>query len=266
MHRFEGRRVIVSGGASGIGKATVLRLLDEQATVVATDINESALENLVGEAANRNLVERLTTLRMDIGDEASVTSGIASAISTLGGLDVLVNAAGILRSTHTETTSLDDFNLVIRINLTGTFLTIRESLPALIQSPKSVIVNFSSTSANFAHPYMSAYAASKGGILSMTHAIAAEFSEQGLRAVCVAPGGIATPLVAGAGHPEDANFELFAKHRPALKAKSGSDIESLADASLGAPENVAGVVAMLASDDGAYITGTEVRIDGGAHM
>ncbi|OKJ43517.1 short-chain dehydrogenase, partial [Streptomyces sp. CB02009] len=89
------------------------------------------------------------------------------------GLDVLVNAAGILRSSHTRETSLDSFEQVIRINLTGTFLVIRESIPALLEGEGSAVVNFSSTSAMFAHPYMAAYAASKGGIQSMTHALAA---------------------------------------------------------------------------------------------
>src|SRR5699024_10473227 len=106
---------------------------------------------------------------------------VRAATDTLGGLDVLVNAAGILRSSHTTETSLGDFMSVLNVNLAGTFLMIRETIPELLRGTEPVIVNFSSTSASFAHPYMSAYAASKGGIQSMTHALAAEYSKQGLR-------------------------------------------------------------------------------------
>lgn len=183
-------------------------------------------------------------------------AGVAAAVQRLGGLDVLVNAAGILRSAHTHETTLDFFNKVISVNLTGTFLMIREALPALLAGQAPVIVNFSSTSASFAHPYMAAYAASKGGIQSMTHAIASEYGKQGLRAVCVAPGSIASGMTTGRGPglPEDADMSLFVKLAPALGR------------GFAGPETVAGVIAMLASEDGAFITGTEIRIDGGTHM
>lgn len=162
----------------------------------------------------------------------------------------------LLRAAHTHETGLDLFNQVLSINLTGTFLMIREALPALLEGEAPVVVNFSSTSASFAHPYMAAYAASKGGIQSMTHAIASEYSKQGLRAVCVAPGSIASGMTNGPvpGLPEDADTTLFTKLFPAIG-------EGFAG-----PETVAGVIAMLASRDGAFITGTEVRIDGGTHM
>lgn len=117
-------------------------------------------------------------------------------------------------------------------------------------------MNFSSTSASFAHPYMSAYAASKGGIQSMTHALASEYSKQGLRFVAVAPGSISSDMTSGNGPglPADADMSLFAKLSPALGAGFAS------------PDTVAGVVAMLGSRDGAFITGTEIRIDGGTHF
>src|SRR5699024_7544551 len=108
----------------------------------------------------------------------------------LGGLDVLVNAAGMLRATHTHETALEEWNRILAVNLTGTFLTTREALPALLADGGGVVVNFSSTSASFAHPYMAAYAASKGGIQSFTHTLALEYGNRGLRATCVAPGSI----------------------------------------------------------------------------
>ncbi|MGW1791274.1 SDR family NAD(P)-dependent oxidoreductase [Streptomyces tubercidicus] len=256
MQRFDGRRALITGAGSGIGQATVHRILAEGGRVVAADIDAAGLRITADRAAAEGTDDRLETVVLDVADEAAVRTGVAAAVASLGGLDVLVNAAGILRAAHTHETGLDLFNQVLTINLTGTFLMIRESLPALLEGEAPVVVNFSSTSASFAHPYMSAYAASKGGIQSMTHAIASEYSKQGLRAVCVAPGSIASGMTSGPvpGLPEDADMTLFTKLFPAIG-------EGFAG-----PETVAGVIAMLASRDGAFITGTEIRIDGGTHM
>ncbi|AZS71039.1 short-chain dehydrogenase [Streptomyces lydicus] len=256
MNRFDGRRVLITGAGSGIGQATVHRILAEGGRVVAADVDAAGLRITSDRAAAEGTDGRLESVVLDVADEMAVRAGVAAAVAGLGGLDVLVNAAGILRAAHTHETGLDLFNQVLSINLTGTFLMIREALPALLEGEAPVVVNFSSTSASFAHPYMAAYAASKGGIQSMTHAIASEYSKQGLRAVCVAPGSIASGMTSGPvpGLPEDADMTLFTKLFPAIG-------EGFAG-----PETVAGVIAMLASRDGAFITGTEVRIDGGTHM
>ncbi|MEV6060109.1 SDR family NAD(P)-dependent oxidoreductase [Nocardia asteroides] len=262
MNRLDDHRTLVTGAASGIGQATVLRLLDEGARVVGADVSADGLAATRALAEERGTADRLTTLTIDIGAEQSVVDGLRAAIDTLGGLDSLVNAAGILRAAHTERTSLDLWDQIIRINLTGTFLVVREALPALLANPRSTVVNFSSTSAAFAHPYMAAYAASKGGIQSFTHAIALEFGGKGLRAVCVAPGSIKSGITdATPGYvPADADWALFAKLSPVLP----TDLES-GGAGMGDPTAVAGVIAMLVSEDGAFITGTEIRIDGGTH-
>ncbi|MFE7561575.1 SDR family NAD(P)-dependent oxidoreductase [Kitasatospora sp. NPDC057500] len=254
MERFTGRNVLITGGGSGIGQATVHRILAEGGRVVAVDVNEDGLKATLDCAAADGTADRLTTAVLDVSDEAAVRAGVAEAVAALGGLDVLVNAAGILRSAHTHETSLEFWNKVLAVNLTGTFLMTREALPALLADGKGVVVNFSSTSAAFAHPYMAAYAATKGGIQSFTHAIAAEYAKQGLRAVCVAPGSIDSGMTNNPGLPEDADFSHFAKLTPAIGQ------------GFAGPETVAGVIAMLASDDGAFVTGTEVRIDGGTHM
>ncbi|MCX4980464.1 SDR family NAD(P)-dependent oxidoreductase [Streptomyces sp. NBC_00572] len=261
LTRYVGRRALITGGGSGIGQATVLRVLAEGGRVVAADISEDGLKDTVAKAGDA--ADRLTTVVLNVADEASVRAGVAAAVAALGGLDVLVNAAGILRSSHTHETSLDSFEQVIRINLTGTFLMIREAIPALLEGDGSAVVNFSSTSAMFAHPYMAAYAASKGGIQSMTHALASEYAKQGIRFTAVQPGSISSGMTDGTGAsrqsvgpgiPEDADWSLFAKLAPALGQ------------GFAGPETVAGVVAMLASEDGKFITGTEVRVDGGTHF
>jgi NAD(P)-dependent dehydrogenase (short-subunit alcohol dehydrogenase family) len=255
MNRYTGRRVLVTGGGSGIGRATVHRILAEGGRVHTVHVSGEGLKATAEQAAAEGTADRLTTAALDISDEGAVQEGVAAAVAALGGIDVLVNAAGILRSEHTHKTTLELWNRIISVNLTGTFLVIRESLPALLAAEKPVIVNFSSTSASFAHPYMSAYAASKGGIQSMTHSLAAEYSKQGLRAVCVAPGSIESGMTTGSGPglPEDTDWSLFAKLAPGIGQ------------GFAGPETVAGVVAMLGSDDGAFITGTEIRIDGGTH-
>ena len=132
MNRFEGRTALVTGAASGIGQATALRLHEEGATVVAADISPVSITG-----------ERISSVSIDMSSESSV----ASVIDGLDSLDVLVNAAGILRACHTHETPLDTWNQVIGINLTGTFLVCRAALPLLTASGRGVIVNFSSTSA-----------------------------------------------------------------------------------------------------------------------
>ena len=251
MQRFTDRRVLVTGAASGIGRATVLRLLSEGATVAAADIAEEGLASLVAEADT----DRLRTGAVDIAGEAGVQEFAGTAIEWLGGLDVLVNAAGMLRGAHTHDCSLELWNRIIAVNLTGTFLVTRAALPALLASGHGVIVNFSSTSASFAHPFLAAYSASKGAVESFTHSIALEYSKQGLRAVSVKPGSISSGITTVFNKlvPEDVDWSLFTKLIPAIGE------------GFGAPESVAGVVAMLASDDGKFITGTEVRVDGGSH-
>ncbi|MFF2041991.1 SDR family NAD(P)-dependent oxidoreductase [Kitasatospora sp. NPDC058170] len=254
MERFSGRNVLITGGGSGIGRATVHRILAEGGRVVAVDVNEDGLKATLDRARTDGTADRLGTAVLDVSDEAAVRAAVAEAVAGLGGLDALVNAAGILRSSHTHETSLEFWNKLIAVNLTGTFLMTREALPALLAGGRGMVVNFSSTSATFAHPYMAAYAATKGGIQSFTHAIAAEYAKQGLRAVCVAPGSIDSGMTNNPGLPADADFSLLGKLSPALGQ------------GFAGPETVAGVIAMLASDDGAFVTGTEIRIDGGTHM
>ena len=265
MQRYSDRRVLITGGGSGIGQACVLRMLDEGGRVVAADISRSGLDDTVAKAAGCG--ERLSTVVMDVGDEGSVAAGVDAALGTLGGLDTLVNVAGILRSAHFLDTTPADFEQVLRVNLVGTFLVIRAALPALRLGEAPAVVNFSSTSATFAHPYMSAYAASKGGVLAMTHALAAEFAKEGIRFNSVQPGSISSGMTDGTGEskqsvgpglPADVDFRLFARVAPGLPIPGGA---IFAD-----PSAVAAVVAMLGSPEAFFITGTEVRIDGGAHM
>jgi NAD(P)-dependent dehydrogenase (short-subunit alcohol dehydrogenase family) len=265
LERYTDRRVLITGGGSGIGQATVLRILDEGGHVVAADISESGLKDTVAKADSHG--DRLSTVVIDVASEDSVKDGVAEAVRALRGLDALVNAAGILRSSHFLDTTLADFEQVLRINLVGTFLMIREAMPALRDGNDPAVVNFSSTSASFSHPYMSAYAASKAGVQAMTHALALEFVKERIRFNSVQPGSISSGMTDGTGEskqsigpglPADADFSLFGKITPLLPLEDGGMFAK--------PDAVAAVVAMLASSDAYFVTGTEVRIDGGTHM
>src|SRR5829696_7327275 len=258
MDRFDDRKIIITGAGSGIGRATVARLLEEGGTVVAYDVSADGLAKTAAAAENAGTAKRLTTAVLDVSSEDAVIAGVGQAIDDLGGLDVLVNAAAIQLCAHTHEHTLADWNTTLAVNLTGTFLVTRQALPALLESGRGVVVNFTSTAASFAHPYMAAYAASKGAILAFTHSVALEYSKQGLRAVNVQPGGVSTALALSTldKMPEGYDLGLWAKQTPLLHGPDGI---------LGDPRAVASVIAMVASDDGAFVTGTEIRIDGGAH-
>ncbi|WP_179475783.1 SDR family NAD(P)-dependent oxidoreductase [Mycolicibacterium vinylchloridicum] len=259
MERFSDRRAIVTGAGSGIGAATVARLLDEGAAVAAFDISAAGLAAATAAAEDAGTANRLTTAVLDISREEDVMAAVDATVAELGGLEVLVNVAAIQTCSHTHETSLAEWNRTLAVNLTGTFLMTRQALPALLESGRGVVVNFTSTAASFAHPYMAAYAASKGGILSFTHSLALEYSKQGLRAVNIQPGGVSTALANSTldKMPEGYDLGLWAKQTPLVHGNA-SEI-------LGDPSAVASVIAMVASDDGAFITGTEIRVDGGAH-
>lgn len=245
MRRFENKVVLITGAASGIGKATAERIAEEGGKVACVDISEEAVngvaEKLGGDA---------TALVCDVSQEDQVKATVAKVVEHYGELNVLCNVAGILRADHSHELSLEAWNKIITVNLTGAFLFCREALPHLVGKYGNNIVNCSSTAAIGSHPWMAAYAASKGGLLSMTRTLSVEYAKQKIRVNAVVPGGINTPLHGQFGMPEGADPDLLRGAIPFVKYCG--------------PEHVASVIAMLASDDGRYINGTEIRIDGGA--
>ena len=255
MERFQDRTIIVTGGASGIGQATVLRLLSEEGAVHAVDVDTDGLERTRQAAEADGFAKLLSTGVLDVSDEAAVDAAVADVVRRRGRLDVLVNAAGILRAARTHESTLDMWNQVLRVNLTGTYLMSRAALRPMLDQGNGVIVNFSSTSASFGHPHMAAYAASKGGIDAFTHTLALEYGKRGIHAVAVAPGSIQSGITETTPGmlPDDADWSIFAKMSPVVS-------EGFAP-----PEVVASMIAALASDDGKFVTGTSLRIDGGAH-
>jgi NAD(P)-dependent dehydrogenase (short-subunit alcohol dehydrogenase family) len=156
--------------------------------------------------------------------------------------------AGILHMEHTHELDLEDWNRVIAINLTGTFLMCKAALPHLLASGGNII-NTSSTSALAGLPWGAAYGASKGGVLALTYALAVEYGKQGIRVNAVCPGSIMTPMTTRGALPEGADMSLLRRVVPIDKPRG--------------PETVAGVMAFLASDDAVHINGEKIRVDGG---
>ncbi len=243
--RFSEKSALVTGGASGIGRATAIRLATEGAAVVAVDVNADLLAKLSVDA--EGLSGSITTLVGDVGSEAGVQSLVAASVERLGRLDVVVNVAGVLSFSHTHELTLDEWNRLITINLTGTFLVCREALPHLLATHGN-IVNLASTAAHKGQPWATAYVASKGGVLALTRALAVEYAAAGLRVNSISPGAIDTPITAAFHLPEGADIKLLSRVTPLGR--------------FGTAENIAAAIAYVASDEGSHMNGADLLIDG----
>jgi meso-butanediol dehydrogenase/(S,S)-butanediol dehydrogenase/diacetyl reductase len=246
MQRYEGRVVLVTGAGSGIGRATVHRLVDEGATVVAADISAEGVEATAKDAAHPAAV---TAFVGDVSDPAFGPAAVAAALDH-GRLDTVVNSAGILRFEHTHEVELASWQKILDVNLTGTFLVCQAALSALLDGG-GAIVNVASTAALAAHPWAAAYSASKGGVLALTRTLAIEYAKQGLRANAVCPGSIDTPITGAFHLPEGADGKLL--HR------------IMSPVGMGDPRVVAAAIAYLGSDDAQHVNGADLRVDGGTH-
>ncbi len=246
MERFANKVVLLTGAASGIGRATAERLALEGATLTLVDINADGLGQTVQTC--RDSGAEVLSLVGDISSESSVAEIIESTVNEFGRIDVLCNIAGILQFKDFRLTTLDDWNKIIGVNLTGTFLMCRDALPHLLESQGN-IVNMSSTASLGGHPWTAPYSASKGGIQAMSLGIAVEFGKMGVRCNCVAPGSILTPIQDAFELPEGADPKLLHRIMPLDKMRG--------------PEQIASAVAYLGSDDAAHVNGTVLKVDGG---
>ena len=184
----------------------------------------------------------------DVSRAADVQRTVTETVDRYGKLDCLCNIAGILRFENAHQVALEDWDEVIAVNLTGTFLMCRAALPHLVAS-KGTIVNMASTAALAGHPWAAPYAASKGGVLSLTYTLAVEYGLQGVRVNAVCPGAVETPIHGQFRFPEGVNQSLLQRIMTYDQMRG--------------PETVASAVAFLASDEAAHINGESLRIDGG---
>ncbi|GAB2868323.1 SDR family NAD(P)-dependent oxidoreductase [Nocardioides pacificus] len=246
MNRFEGRRIVLTGAGSGIGRAAAVRLVGEGATVFAIDRDEAGLAGTAELAG-----ERFHPHVADLAEEPAVVAAAAAGLADLGGIDALVNVAGILRTTPITDLDLDVCRQIMAVNLWAPVTLCRELVPHL-PDKTGVVVNTTSTASTKAHPGMTGYAASKGALLSFSFTLAAELAPRRIRVVPVSPGGVATPLTADKRAYADIDTAWYARTYP-LWGKPG------------APEEIAGAIAFAASADGSYLNGVELRVDGGSH-
>jgi NAD(P)-dependent dehydrogenase (short-subunit alcohol dehydrogenase family) len=244
-----GRCALITGGASGIGRATALRYLRDGASVAVVDRDPAALDAIRDEARADG---RLLALRADVTEEAEVERAVADAAEGLGGLDVLVaNAAVQLFGRDAPVHELDRevWDTTIAVNLTGVFLTCKHGIRALLsRGGGSVIVTASPTALYGMAAGFDAYSASKGGALALARVMANDYAPHGIRVNAVVPGVTATPLI------RDLTDD---------PVSLGSFVERIPLGRVGTADDVAGVMAFLASDDSAYATGAVFSVDGG---
>ena len=253
MNRLEGRRALVTGAASGIGRATAERLAEEGASVFCVDIQAEAAAETAKQINGRG--GKAFSTALDVADRSACVAAVGAARDALGGLDLLANVAGILRPGHTHEQDPDIFDLTIAINLTGTFNMCRATLPHFLENDAKpdggcTIVNIASAAALQGVPYNAAYGASKAGVLGLSKALASEYARQGIRVNAICPGGVSTPMTA-AGFPVD-NID------PALFARIAPQIPTL-----GQPSEIAALVAYISSPEARFMTGSGITIDGG---
>jgi NAD(P)-dependent dehydrogenase (short-subunit alcohol dehydrogenase family) len=246
MTRFKERTVLITGAGSGIGRATAERFGSEGAAVVCVDINEKGVEETA--SAVRAAGGEALALVCDVSRAAAVEETFAKAIDRYKRLDVLANVAGVGGFRRLTETTLDEWNRTIGVNLTGTFLTCQKAISHILAT-RGAIINVASVAGLRSHPFSAAYCASKGGVVTMTKALAVEYGRKGVRINCVCPGGVETPLIQNFQLPEGANPNVLARIMPLGR--------------MGKPEEVAGTIAFLASDDAMYINGAAIVVDGG---
>ena len=245
--RLADKVALITGSGSGLGREMALRFAREGAIVVVNDVDATAGESTVEEIGDRAMF-----VAADVGDEAQVDNLMSTIEHEHGRLDVSVHNAGVMdpRDEGVQDTSLEVWDRVIRINLTGVFLCCRHAVPLMVATPgNSSLINIASFVAlmGAASPQI-AYTASKGGVLSMTREIAVQYARHGLRANAICPGPVRTPLL---------------EYLIADEAKRNNRLNHIPAGRFGEPRDIANAAVYLASDESDWVTGTEFLVDGG---
>jgi NAD(P)-dependent dehydrogenase (short-subunit alcohol dehydrogenase family) len=251
MKRLSEKRAIVTGAGSGIGRAIALRLAAEGARVVISDVDEEAAASVASQAGRESRGQHLVR-KTDVTDSGEVEALVGASVDAWGGLDIIVNNAGIGVAGTTTNTSEGDYEKVMDVCLRGTFFGMKYAIPAIRDAGGGSVINMSSVAALVGIGDRAIYSAAKGAILALTRAAAIDHIEEGVRVNCIAPGTVDTPwigrITAGYDDPEEARRNMQARQ------PHGRFV---------APEEIAAMAAYLASDEAASVIGACMIVDGG---
>jgi NAD(P)-dependent dehydrogenase (short-subunit alcohol dehydrogenase family) len=246
LFNLTNRVVVVTGGGSGIGRRVALAMAEYGARIVIADINEKAADSVVSEITNKN-AEGIA-IKVDVTNPINVQQMVNITTETYARIDILFNNAGIIFHAPAETLSLEDWNRVISVNLTGVFIIAQTVGKVMIKQRKGKIINTSSISGKLGHPGNLAYAAAKHGVIGMTKVMAVEWAKYNINVNCIGPGPTRTPLTK----------DVFANDERYQQITSKIPMGRLAE-----PEDLIGGVIFLSSDASNYLTGQTIYIDGG---
>ena len=243
MNRFTDRVALITGAASGVGRATARQMVGEGASVYGVDIDQEGLQSISDE-----LGERFSLKTVDIRDREACHEAVKECVEHFGKLDIVANIAGVVRSHHVTDVDEETWRLIMGVNLDGMFWITQAAIPHLEKTAGN-IVNVASNAGFMGQAYTVPYCAAKGAVINMTRALAMEYIKSDIRINAIAPGGMKTAMTENWSAPDDVDFELM---------KTYTGVRGMAE-----PESAANAICWMASDEAARCTGSILSVDGG---